>query len=166
MLPALVRRHAGHPGVLHGAAGDGLAAPDDRGVQERATDDEPGEEDVDDAHPLHRVGAEVFGVDSVLEMHAGEDEFLGYTFVALTAGDLEVGGVYGRARIARGEDVVNTMATGAICGDDRAALHGEAVVAVHVGGDTVSWNAELLRKADSVVATGTSVAGKILFGDR
>ena len=93
-------------------------------------------------------------------------ELLRHALVALAAGGVEVGAIDGGAGIARGQNVVDAVATGAVGGDDRAAFRGQPVIAVEVAGDTVAGHAKLLRKAHALVAAGADVAGKILLGDR
>ena len=133
MLPALVGGHALHHGILHVAARGGLAAPDDEVVHEHGANDAKDEDDVDDPHPARDDGADVFGVDTIGLVYGCQREFLRRSLVALAAGGVEVGAIDGRTWIARRENVVHAMTTGAVRGDHRATFGGEAVVAVHVG---------------------------------
>ncbi len=64
-----------------------------------------------------------------------------------------------------GQNVVHAVAAGAVGGDHGTAFHREAVIAVHVGGDAVAGNAELLREAHALMAAGAGIARKILLGD-
>ena len=98
-------------------------------------------------------------------MDGGAGELLRDAFVALAAGGVEVGAIDGGVRVARGENVVHAVATGAVGGDDGSALGGEAVIAIEVAGDAVAGNAELLREAHAFVAAGADVARDILLGD-
>ena len=152
-------------GFMRAAARDGLAAPDDGVVQEHGADDEQDEGDVDPAHPADGDGIDVVGASAVLQMDRRARELLRDAFVALAAGGVEVGAIDGGAGIAGRQNVVHAVATGAVGGDDRAALRGQAVIAVEVAGDAVAGDAELLREAHALVAAGADVAGEILLGD-
>src|ERR1019366_1260577 len=71
----------------------------------------------------------------------------------------------GGARVAGGQDVVDAVATGAVGDHQRAALRGQAVVAVVVRGDAVADDAELLGKAHALVTAGAGIAREVLAGD-
>ena len=119
------------------------------------TQDDQG--NVDDAHPARDHRADVSGLHAVGEVHGSQREFLGYSLVAFAAGGVEVGVIDGGARIARRQDVVHSVATGAVCRNHRAAFGGEAVIAVHVGGDAIAGHAEFLREAHAFVAARAGV---------
>ena len=128
------------------------------------------EGNVDPAHPAHGDGIDVAKLElrtaAGLEMDRRARELLRDAFVALAAGGVEIGAIDGGARIARRQNVVHAVATGAVGGDDRTALGGQAVIAVEVAGDAVAGDAELLREAHALVAAGAGVARKVLLGDR
>ena len=101
-----------------------------------------------------------------LEMDGRAGELLRDAFVALAAGGVEIGAIDGGVGIARRENVVHAVATGAVGGDDGTAFGGEAVIAVEIAGDAVAGDAELLREAHALVAAGADVARDVLLGDR
>ncbi len=99
-------------------------------------------------------------------MDAGERELLSHALVALAAGGAEICMVDGRAGIARGQDVVDSVAARTVGGDHRTALRGQAVIAVHIGCDAIAGQAELLREPHALMTTRARVLGQIFPGDR
>jgi len=77
-------------------------------------------------------------------MHRRQRELLRNSLVALAAGLAEVGVVDRGMRIARGQNIVYAMATGAVGRDHRAAFCRKPVIAVHVTGYAVARYAKLL----------------------
>ena len=78
-------------------------------------------------------------------MNARKGELLCHSLVALAAGGIEVGVIDGRAGIARRQNVMHAVATGAVGRNHRAAFRGQSVIAIHVGGDAVARDAEFLE---------------------
>ena len=92
-------------------------------------------------------------------------ELLRHALVALAAGGVEIGAIDGGAGIARRQNVVDAVATGAVGRNYRAAFRGQAVIAVEVAGDAIAGHAEFLRQTHAFVAGSAGVAGEILPGD-
>ena len=99
-------------------------------------------------------------------MHRRARELLRHAFVALAAGGVQIGAIDRRPRIARRQNVVHAMATGAVGRHHRAALRGQPVIAVEVAGHAVAGHAELLRQPHALVAAGADVARNILLRHR
>ena len=167
MLPALVHGHAHHHGGMRAAPRGQLAAPDDQVVQEHGADHEHDQRDIDQAAPSAPT-TESMSLACVpsAEVHARQRELLRHAFVALAAGGAQVGAVDGGVRIARGQNVVDAVATRAVGGHHRSALRGQPVIAVHVSRDAVAGQPELLRQAHALVAARAGILRQVLFGNR
>ena len=145
VLPALVYAHARHHGILHRAPRCRLAPPDDRVMQEHRADHDEDQNQIEPSHPAHGNRADVLGMDDHPQMHLGQRKLLRNSLVAFAAGRVEVGVIDGRARIARRQNVMHAVATGAVGRHHRAALGGQSVITVQVSRHAVSRHAELLR---------------------
>ena len=167
VLPALIGRHARHHRVLHSAPRHCLAAPDDRVVQEHRSNHQQDQTNVNQAAPsAPRCEPISFGWNAILQVHAGQRELLRHALVALAAGGIQIGAIDRRARIARRQNVVHAVATGAVGRNHRTALRGQPVIAVHVARDAVSGHAELLRKPHALMATRARIARNVLLRNR
>ena len=121
---------------------------------------------IDEPHPARDDGVDVPVLRAVAEVDPRQRELLGYSFVALAAGGAQVGVIDGGAGIARGQDVVHSVTTGAIGRNDGAALRGQSVIAIHIGRDAVAGQAEFLGEAHAFMAARAGVLGQVLRGDR
>src|SRR6266496_2661535 len=145
VLPALAGGHAGDGAGVSIAKEDGFAPPDDEIVQQHGAD---------------------IGGKRCVHVDFAQGKFLGDSGVALAAGVDQVVAGDGGTGIAGGQNVVDTVAAGAVGNDVGAALGGKSVVAGKVGAGAAALDAKLLRQAHAFVAAGAGGAGEILRGDR
>ncbi len=133
MLPALVDAHALHHRILHVPARGGLTAPDDEVVQEHRADNSDDHDGVYDPHPAHYDRTDIFGMNTIGQMHRRKGELLRHPLVTLAARSIEIGAVDRRSRVARWKDIVHAVATGTVRRNHRATLCGQTVITVQVG---------------------------------
>ena len=162
MLPALVLGHPNHAWILHPVPRHGLAPPDDGVMQKHCANHRKNQRQIEPSHPANRNGADIFGLAAV-HMHFVEGELLRDSPMALSAGSVEIGPIDRRARIARWQNVMHAVATGAVGYHHRSAFRGQPVITVQVGRDAVAFHPEFLRKPYPFVAAGTGGAGQVLL---
>ena len=165
MLPALVLGHPDHVWILQPVTRRGLASPDDGVMQEHCANDSKDQREIEPPHPADSNRADVFGYTD-LHVHLGESELLRNSLVALAAGNIEIGAVDGGMRIARWQNVMHSVATGAVCHHDGAAFRSHPVITVKITRYSVSLYAEFLRKPNSFMTVRAGGAGQVLLGDR
>ncbi len=77
---------------------------------------------IEPSHPAHRNRTDIIGMDTILQVHLGQCELLRNSLVALAAGGVQVGAIDGRAGIARRQNIMHAVATGAVGHHRRAAF--------------------------------------------
>ena len=113
MLPALIARQPEHRAMLRLASRDRLTPPDDRVVQEHAPNHQQDHRDVEARHKPHHnapYARRLLGI----QVDLAQGESLGHSLVTLSAGCNQIGAINSRTRIARRQNVVHPMATGAV----------------------------------------------------
>ena len=116
MLPPLVQAHANHQAMFLLAPHQCLAPPDDEVVEQHRADHGEYHAEIQPADPAHGDAAAIGGKGRV-HVHLTERKFLGDSRMALSTGLHQVGAIDRGARVARGQNIVHAMTTGAI-GDD------------------------------------------------
>ena len=143
VLPALVFGHPDHAWILHPVPGRGLAPPDDGVMQEHGADYRKNQHQIEPPYPANRNRSDILRLAAV-HVNLVESELLSNSLMALSAGSVEIGAVDGGARIARRQDVMHAVATGAVGNHDRTALGGQPVITVKVSRNAVAFYSELL----------------------
>src|SRR5205807_8160964 len=113
VLVALIVVHACNQTMLGLTTQNSLTTPDDQVVQQHRPDDRSNHSKIELSDPAHRHAANV-GREWRVHMHFTQNKFLGDTWMALATCLNEVGFVDRGARIAGGEDIVHSMATGTV----------------------------------------------------
>src|SRR5271165_4508618 len=142
MLDALLPRHAEQDSRLPNAPQDHLFTEDDQVVQHHAADDGHDHPDVELADVCDDFTAKI-SFRRAVRVHLETDELFVGAGMALATSLRQVDMVDSRTGIARGQDVVHSVATGAIGHSARTYSRCHPVIAGQVGTDTSSGDAEL-----------------------
>src|SRR5271157_6594618 len=141
MLDTLRHCHAEEDSRLPDAAQDRLLAEDDQVVQHHAADDRYDHPDIELADDGDDLAAEI-GFRSAVRVHLEADELFVCAGMALAASFRQVGMIDGGMRVRRGQNVVHSVATGAIGHRARTYSRCHPVIAGQVGTDASSGDAE------------------------
>ena len=165
VLQPEAHRHAHHETVLQFAPRNHFRPPDDEVMQQHAADDREDHAQIEAADPAHRLAAHV-GRKRRIHVDLCGREFFRDAGMTLAASPDQIGVVDGRPWIARRENAVRPVATGAIRHDLRASLRGQSVVAGQVSGLAAARHSKFLRKAHAFVAAATGHRAHVLGRDR
>ena len=157
VLDSLRQVHAQHHPRMPDAVQDQFLAEHQDVVQHHPADYDDNHPDVELADKRNDFAAEV-GLLYTIEVDFAGDELRVGSRMALPARLRQVGVVDRGTRVARREDVVHSVATGAIRDSRRADLGRHAVIACEVRRNTVPGNPKLRRELHAGMTCGTRSA--------
>src|SRR4029077_20632971 len=165
VLPALLTCHSHDQAMFLLAARKRLVPPDYEVVEQHGANHSKNHAEIELADPTYCDAAHI-SRQGLIHMYPAKGEFFGHAGMAPSARVHKVSAVDGGAWIARGQDIVNSVATGAIGHDLGSQPRSQPMIARQVGAGSMPLDAEFLGEPHTLMAPGASHTREVRRRDR